>query len=267
QGMTGACLLSARTALQLGCGRVALSLLSEADMHLPDIQRQGQVPLLDLVFPEIMNKPLELNLDFADTAIVGPGLGQGDEALQWLYSVLKNNKGLDMVWDADALNLLAANPQLRAGLKNYREQHPDKALVLTPHPLEAARLLQTTTELIQDRRLETAREISDLFDCTVVLKGAGTVVCNTAGAEINLTGGPALGTAGSGDVLAGAIGAMMGQGLNGFDAAAFAVYLHGLAVGPTGAHGRLHVSHASEIAQRMKYCLNSLLDKGTCSNQ
>ena len=139
--------------------------------HLPDVQRQGQSPFLDLVFPEIMNKGLESNLEFADTALIGPGLGQSEEALSMVHALLEHDKGLDMVWDADALNLLAANSVLRARLQHYRRKHRAKSLVLTPHPLEAARLLQSTTEVIQADRVKAAQSLASQFDCTVVLKG------------------------------------------------------------------------------------------------
>lgn len=268
QGMVGACVLSARTALMLGCGRVAMSLLCEADMHLPDVQMQGQTPFLDPLFPEIMNKGIKNNLEFADTAVVGPGLGQSDSALQTLLQLLEHDKGLNMVWDADALNLLASNSTLRERLKHYRSKHPGKAMVLTPHPLEAARLLQSTTEMVQADRPRAALAIATQFDCTVVLKGTGSLVCNSNQMEINTTGGPALGTAGSGDVLAGAIAAMLGQNLRAFDAAAFAVHLHGMAVEPRPSErDELFISHASEIAQRMKTCLNQLLNQSARRNR
>lgn len=262
QGMVGACVLSARTALQLGCGRVTISLLSEVDLHLPDVQQQGQALFLDLVFPEIMNKSLESNLEFADIAVIGPGLGQSDEALQMLLAVLEHDKGLHMVWDADALNLLANNASLRARFIHYRSKHPARGLVMTPHPLEAARLLQSTTDMVQANRPAAAVALAERFNCTVVLKGGGSLICNGQNMEINITGGPALGTAGSGDVLAGAIAALLGQGLKEFDAAAYGVYLHGLAVEPAQGepHGLL-ISHASEIATRMKGNLNSLLNQ------
>jgi len=267
QGMVGACVLSARTALMLGCGRVALTLLHEADMHLPDVQRQGQSPFLDLIFPEIMNKGLESNLEFADTAVVGPGLGQSEEALSMVHALLEHDKGLNMVWDADALNLLAANSALRTRLLHYRRKHRAKSLVLTPHPLEAARLLQSTTEVIQTDRLKAAQSLACQFDCTVILKGTGSLICDSNHIEINTTGGPALATAGSGDVLAGAIAAMLGQGLSEFRAASFAVYLHGLSVEPIGRDREsLYISHASEIAQRMKACLNHLLSQSARRN-
>lgn len=268
QGMVGACVLSARTALMLGCGRVALSLLCEADMHMPDVQMQGQTPFLDTLFPEIMNKGIENNLEFADTAIVGPGLGQSDNALQMLFQLLDHDKGLNLVWDADALNLLASNSALRTRFKQYRAKHPTKAMVLTPHPLEAARLLQSTTEMVQADRPRAALSIAEQFNSTVVLKGTGSLVCNANHMEINTTGGPALGTAGSGDVLAGAIAAMLGQGLAAIEAAAFSVHLHGMAVEPRSSErDELFISHASEIAQRMKACLNHLLNQSARRNR
>ncbi|HEX4843039.1 MAG TPA: NAD(P)H-hydrate dehydratase [Limnobacter sp.] len=263
-GMVGACVLAARTALYLGAGRVALSLLAEQDQQFPDVQLQGQTPFMDLLCPEVMNKPLHENLDFADTAILGPGLGQSEHAVQMLHAVLSHPKGLRMVWDADALNLLALHPSLAEALQKYRAKHPAHALVLTPHPLEAARLLGCSTADVQADRLTSARKLSEQHHATVVLKGAGTVVCQGAHCEINLSGGPALGTAGSGDVLAGAIGALLGQGLSGMDAAALGVHLHGLSVAAMpGERDDLLISHASEIALRMKQCLNHLLHQST----
>lgn len=147
------------------------------------------------------------------------------------------------------------------------KKNPEKALVLTPHPLEAARLLQSNTEMIQANRVQAAKSLASEFKCTVVLKGPGSLICDTTQLEINTTGGPALATAGSGDVLAGAVAAMLGQGLGEFVAASFAVYLHGLAVEPlAGEREGLFISHASEIAQRMKSCLNHLLSQNACRN-
>ncbi|HEX4916948.1 MAG TPA: NAD(P)H-hydrate dehydratase [Limnobacter sp.] len=263
-GMVGACVLAARTALYLGAGRVALSLLAEQDQQLPDVQLQGQTPFMDLLCPEVMNKPLHENLDFADTAILGPGLGQSESALHMLHTVLSQPKGLHMVWDADALNLLALYPSLAEALQKYRAKHPAYALVLTPHPLEAARLLKCSIADVQADRLASARKLSENYQASVVLKGAGTVVCKQSHCEINLSGGPALGTAGSGDVLAGAIGALLGQGLSEMDAAALGVHVHGLSIGAMpGEREGLMISHASEIALRMKNYLNHLLHQGT----
>jgi hydroxyethylthiazole kinase-like uncharacterized protein yjeF len=102
--------------------------------------------------------------------------------------------------------------------------------VLTPHPLEAARLLGTTAMLVQSDRLATAEQLAQRFACTVVLKGSGTVIAAPGQTPvINLTGNARLATAGTGDVLAGMVGAGLANGLEAFAAACQAVYQHGLA--------------------------------------
>lgn len=251
-GMQGAALLSARTALQLGAGRVSLSFLTADNPQW-----------LDPLFPELMGKTLLENLNFANTLAIGPGLGQTPEAKGCLLKVLNNPvRTYHMVWDADALNLLASEPQLAQALQHHRAQHPEQALILTPHPLEAARLLNSSVEHIQQHRIQSALEISQRFQCTVVLKGTGTIIAQhrTQRIEINATGGPALGTAGSGDVLTGAIAAMLGQGLKEFEAAACSVWLHGKSIEALPSEPQtLLLSHASEISQRMKQHLNILL--------
>jgi hydroxyethylthiazole kinase-like uncharacterized protein yjeF len=100
--------------------------------------------------------------------------------------------------------------------------------VITPHPLEAARLLKTKTPAIQNNRLKAAQDLADLFDCVVVLKGSGTVIAAPGQIpRINTTGNGKLAIGGTGDVLAGLIGARMAQGLSAFDAACAAVHQHG----------------------------------------
>ena len=129
--------------------------------------------------------------------------------------------GLPAVLDADALNV-AADPgwQWPAG----------RARVLTPHPGEAARLLGSTTAEVQSNRVGAARDLAARTCSVVVLKGAGTLVASPDGSlAINPTGGPALATAGSGDVLAGVVGALMARGIAPFEAAYAAAYAHGLA--------------------------------------
>jgi hydroxyethylthiazole kinase-like uncharacterized protein yjeF len=265
QGMFGAGLLAARTSLMLGSGRVAISFLDETDIHLPDVQVQGQKIFVDLLFPEIMNKSIKENLEFSDTVVIGPGLGQCENAVALLHTLFQQDKGINLVLDADALNLIAKDSNIQNQYQTYRAKNPNKAMVFTPHPLEAARLLQTTSNVIQNDRPDAAKKIASEFNCTVVLKGSGSLICEKELFEINYTGGPALSTAGSGDVLAGSIAAMLGQGLSGFEAAAFAVYLHGLVIEPEqGEDYKILVSHASEIAQRMKTRFNYLLNQSTC---
>jgi hydroxyethylthiazole kinase-like uncharacterized protein yjeF len=133
-----------------------------------------------------------------------------------------------LVLDADALNAIAADPQLQALLQARGRR--GAATVLTPHPLEAARLLGQSTAQVQGDRLAAARELAQRFGSVVVLKGSGSVVAAPQGRiHINPTGNARLATAGTGDVLAGMIGARLAHGEDAFTAAWSAVYLHGLA--------------------------------------
>ena len=133
--------------------------------------------------------------------------------------------GIPAVLDADALNVLAADPSAIARAK--------APIVITPHPGEAARLLGTTSAEIEADRISAARALAAKTRAVVVLKGARTVVCDGGAGDalcsINPTGGPALATGGSGDVLAGAIGALLAQGLSAGDAARAGAYVHGAA--------------------------------------
>ncbi len=133
--------------------------------------------------------------------------------------------------DADALNAIAADSALQALLQARCARAPDTT-VLTPHPLEAARLLASTAQAIQADRLGAAREISARWGAVVALKGSGTVVAAPGRmARINPTGNARLATAGTGDVLAGMVAARMAQGEPAWDAAAHAVFAHGARAG------------------------------------
>ena len=182
-----------------------------------------------------------------DACVVGPGLGHTGEtqALVWaLLPDMAEDLAGRVVIDADALNALAA-------LEDGAERTPAGA-VLTPHPGEMARLLGSSVAEVQGNRVGAAREAAGRYGCTVVLKGAHTVVADGEGrARISPFANPLLATAGSGDVLAGMIAGYLGQGLSAFDAASLGVYLHA-AVGEAmraqyGASGLL----AGEIAARL----------------
>ena len=126
--------------------------------------------------------------------------------------------------DADALNALAAEAPLRRQLR--RRRHADT--VLTPHPLEAARLLGCSAGEVQADRLRAAQSLADETACTVVLKGSGSIVAAPdRTAQINPTGNALLATAGTGDVLAGMVGAALARGLGAWDAARWATHCHG----------------------------------------
>jgi hydroxyethylthiazole kinase-like uncharacterized protein yjeF len=161
----------------------------------------------------------------ADATVVC-GCGGGTAVRDVLPTVLHHAQRL--VLDADGLNAVAAEAALRRALRARAAR--GLATVLTPHPLEAARLLDAQSREVQTDRLQAARQLADAMQCTVLLKGSGTVVAAPgATTSINPTGDARLATAGSGDVLAGAIVGMRAQGLAAFEAALVGGYLHGLA--------------------------------------
>ena len=215
--MTGAALLAARAALHAGAGRVFVALLGNQDQHGPTV---------DLTQPELMFRSVEA-LDLKRQVVVC-GCGGGDAVRAVLARVL--SVATRAVLDADALNAISGDVQLQTLLK---ARHPrGYSTVLTPHPLEAARLLGLEAAQVQADRLKAARQLADLFQCVVVLKGSGTVIAAPGKTPaINPTGNALLATAGTGDVLAGMVGAGMAGGehasTDAFEAACRAVFTHG----------------------------------------
>lgn len=217
-GMTGAALLAARAALNAGAGRVFVGLVE------PDGQHLG----VDPVAPELMfRQPAQLlaSGQLARGAVVC-GCGGGDAIASALDTALTQAHRL--VLDADALNLLAGNPARLQAARARAAQH--WATVVTPHPAEAARLLQTDVASVQRDRLRAACELAQQFQGICILKGSGTVVAAPGHTPlINTTGNVRLATGGTGDVLAGLLGAALASGTQDFwVACAEAVHRHGL---------------------------------------
>jgi len=210
--MTGAALLAASAALHHGAGRVFVGLLDGGSMGVDPLQ------------PELMFRSPE-SLDPAQLTVVS-GCGGGGAIAAQLPRLLSTAPRL--VLDADALNAIASDSQLATLLRARAARQ--RQTVLTPHPLEAARLLGSTTAEVQHERLATAQQLAQAFGCTVVLKGSGTVIAAPGITPvINPTGNALLATAGTGDVLAGMIGARLANGQPAFQAACEAVWLHGRA--------------------------------------
>ena len=211
-GMTGAALLAAAAALHCGAGRVFVGLLDG-----------GNLLTVDTSQPELMFRPVN-TLDFSSMTVVC-GCGGGDAVQTPLFKILSAKE--PVVIDADAINNIAINDQLQRLLSTRSER--TKSTVLTPHPLEAARLLGISVTQVQNDRLTAAQQLAQRFNCTVVLKGSGTIIAAPNQIPvINPTGNARLATAGSGDVLAGMIGAKLAAGNSAFQAACDAVYEHGL---------------------------------------
>ncbi|WKB53670.1 NAD(P)H-hydrate dehydratase [Eleftheria terrae] len=214
-GMTGAALLASRAALHAGAGRVYASPLDE------------EFPQHDGLMPELMFRtPAAADaMDWSRLTVVC-GCGGGEPVRQVLPRALGDSARL--VLDADALNALAADSALRRQLQARRAR--GQTTVLTPHPLEAARLLRCSAADVQAGRIEAAQELVRQDGCVVVLKGSGSVVAAPGQVPaVNASGNAALATAGTGDVLAGWLGGLWAQGLDGFDAARLAVWTHGAA--------------------------------------
>lgn len=210
-GMPGAAILAATAALHAGAGRVILSLLSAqaCDRAPPDVMHSE--------FKHLALEKLHV--------VCGCGGGSAVQAV--LPKVLQRSASL--VLDADGLNAVAHDSQLQKALcKRTRLHSALQTTVITPHPLEAARLMGCTTQQVQNDRLKAAQELADRFQCCVVLKGSGSVIAAPHHTpRINITGNGRLATGGTGDVLAGLLGARMAQGQNAFEAACTAVAQHG----------------------------------------
>jgi ADP-dependent NAD(P)H-hydrate dehydratase / NAD(P)H-hydrate epimerase len=231
-GMTGAALLAGRAALKLGAGRVYVGMLEETT--------------IDPGAPELMLRhPDDALGQDLDALVVGPGLGQSGRAEAILGAVLAND--IPCVLDADALNLLADNKDLRAACAKRRAD-----TLLTPHPGEAARLLAAKIADIQNDRLAAAQRIARELNAHVVLKGNGSVLVARDGHWfINTSGNPGMASAGMGDVLSGILGSLLAQGLSGEAALVLGVHLHGCAADEARVGVGLTASELIEPARRL----------------
>lgn len=225
RGMMGAGCLAARAALRCGAGLVYVGVPdSLADAYDIAVTEAITIPLPDegngrlgqAAVPVIREK-----LDHMNVLAVGPGLGTHSDTAAMLEAVLEHVQ-CPLVLDADALNILAANPGL---WKQCRTQ-----VIVTPHPGEMGRLMGISSQEVQEDRLGTACRFAAQWKAVTVLKGAGTVIALPDGRSfINTTGNPGLATAGTGDVLTGMIASLLAQKLPASEAALLGVYLHGLA--------------------------------------
>ncbi|ELP5044195.1 bifunctional ADP-dependent NAD(P)H-hydrate dehydratase/NAD(P)H-hydrate epimerase [Enterobacter ludwigii] len=207
-GTAGAIRMTGEAALRCGAGLVRV--LTRIENSAPIITDRPE-----LMVHELTPQSLEESLEWADVVVIGPGLGQqawGKQALQKVENFRK-----PMLWDADALNLLAINPDKRHNR------------ILTPHPGEAARLLNCSVAEIESDRLLSARRLVKRYGGVAVLKGAGTVVASDEALGIVDAGNAGMASGGMGDVLSGIIGALLGQKLPLYDAACAGCVAHGVA--------------------------------------
>jgi hydroxyethylthiazole kinase-like uncharacterized protein yjeF len=250
-GMTGAALLAGRAALKLGAGRVYVGFLG------------SDAPRLDVLQPELMLRTASevLAMDGLTCMVLGPGLSQSVAAFDAIEQALQ--APVPAVVDADALSMLGMHTELQeiCGARNA-------PTILTPHPAEAARLLQTSTGEVQQDRVHAARELARRYRAHVVLKGLGSVVARPDGQfYINISGNPGLASAGMGDALSGILGALLAQGATSETATCAAVFLHGHAAdrlwrqmsGPLGLT-------ASEVIDAARAALNEAIYRDVAVN-
>jgi hydroxyethylthiazole kinase-like uncharacterized protein yjeF len=243
-GMIGAALLAGRAALKLGAGSVHVVLLGD------------NAPAIDFVQPELMLHSYKRRDDShpgsrfnPDVMVIGCGMGTEPYAQHLLADTLSTQTPL--VLDADALHLIAIHADLRDRLITRKA-----AAILTPHPGEAARLLACSTTEIQKNRIASAHDLAKMFNCSVVLKGAGSLCANHNGEIfINQTGNPGMSAPGMGDVLAGMIAAFIAQGLSADNALLLAVHLHGAAGDELAKHTALGMT-ATELTDQARRLLN-----------
>jgi len=242
-GMTGAAALAAKSALRCGCGLVkvgcphtVLPIIANLAMEatswpLPDVSKKGALALRGL--GEVRKLAKE-----HDAVIIGPGLGQHHETQELVRRFLST---LDkpVIVDADGLNALAKIGQVSPRAANSRQESETPALqdtkapvVLTPHPGEFKRLTGETAPPESDihGRIKVAINAACGLRCVMVLKGSPTLIADPSGmCYLNPTGNSGMATGGSGDVLSGAIGSFLAQGMSALNAAICGVYIHGLA--------------------------------------
>ncbi|MBP5311602.1 MAG: NAD(P)H-hydrate dehydratase [Clostridia bacterium] len=249
----GAAVLAVSSALRGGAGLVTSavpgSIVSDVTAACPEAVR---LPLGGTTVSTLGPKHLDMLLDaakIADAVVIGPGLGRTPGTVKTVIDFLKNNSCRKLVIDADALFALAVYSSLSSGdsgnvfaLKyakyftakelsvSFESMFSDKEVILTPHAGEAARLLGLPSAEIDLKRLYYAKEISRKYSAVALLKGNDTLICAPSGAyTVNSVGNTALSKGGSGDVLAGLIGSLLGSGMNAYDAARAGAFIHGAA--------------------------------------
>ena len=236
KGYSGAIRLAGEAALRSGAGLVSIA------------TRSLHSAVLNIGRPELMCHGIEQQdeldelLEKANVLVLGPGLGQDEWARTLFSAVLESGK--PCVLDADGLNLLA------------KQKFKHDNWILTPHPGEAARLLDCSTRDISDDRFAAVKNIQSQYGGVCVLKGAGSLIADQYGISVDTTGNPGMASGGMGDVLSGMIGALLAQGLSAIEAAKLAVYVHGEAADCIASAGGERGMVASDLFPKIREFLN-----------
>lgn len=212
--MPGAAYLSSVSALKVGCG---YCFLASTERVIDAVAAQTS----NLVF--LPRKEVLLHLSSSDVVEIGCGLSQNREVVELFQTVINNlPQNLPLIIDADGLNILSTMPEFFTSKKLLN-------VIFTPHPKEAARLLDCALDEVLKDTGKAAEKISKIYNAVTVLKTHKTVVIAPDGRKyLNTTGNNSMAKAGSGDVLTGMIAGLAAQGMDLFEASALGVYLHGL---------------------------------------
>lgn len=218
ENMTGAGVLAAKAALRSGVG---LLNIARNEKTIRILQNHLIEPIFSCIDENDKCGQVLSLAEKATAVLIGCGLGTHEIDKDALLSLIKNAK-CNLIIDADGINLLSENTLIL--------KEADKTPILTPHPLEFARLSGKTISEVQQNRINLARDFAKEHGCVLVLKGASTVIASPDGRiAVNTSGNPGLSKGGSGDVLAGLIASFTAQGISPFDSAVLGVYLHGKA--------------------------------------
>jgi NAD(P)H-hydrate epimerase len=210
-GRSGAAVLAARGAIRSGAGLVTVA----TDIETAKLVNAGSIESMTF-FGDVLEF-----IDGKDAVLIGPGLADDESSYARIRQLVAKIE-LPLVIDASALNAFAARAS---------ELNPERRpRVITPHPGELARILETTAKEINAHRIDAAREAARVTGCIVVLKGFQSLIAEPDGhVNVNPTGNPGMASGGMGDVLGGMIAALLARGIDSLDAAIAAVYLHGFA--------------------------------------
>lgn len=219
-GRTGAAVMCARGAIRTGAGLVTVV----TDVDAATLVNAGSIESMTFPLVSLNEKAVPRVLEFVaskSAMLIGPGLRDVEDSYAFVRELVRATE-LPLIVDASGLNAFAGRAS---------EINPGaRPRVITPHPGELARVLGRTTKEINENRIDAAREAARVCNCIVVLKGHQTLVADVEGhVNVNPTGNPGMATGGMGDVLSGMVAALLGRGIDPFDAAVTAVYLHGFA--------------------------------------
>lgn len=242
EGMAGAPMLAARGAMRSGIGMVQL------------LVAPSNVPVVQAALPETMAARWPVTAEDQDRVLrwthallLGPGLGRTAMTRALVERLLVEWKG-PVVLDADALNVFEGEPRMLGSLLGARPA------IVTPHPVEAARLLRRDGAGVSAERFTVGLELAKQLGATVVLKGVPTVISSPDGrTAVSAAGSPALGQAGSGDVLAGIVATLLAQTGDPFAAACSAAWVHGRAGEIAAAHGSVRGTSLEDVVEALRF--------------